>query len=51
MDNHLFDRLTTSMQQMNVIAAGKLEPSRITKVTPLLAAAAPDNSPEHDANK
>lgn len=51
MDNQLFDRLTTSMQQMNEIAAGKLEPSRINEVTPSPVAAAPDNSSEQDADK
>nr|WP_314431768.1 hypothetical protein [uncultured Pantoea sp.] len=51
MDNQLFDRLTTSMQQMNEIDAGNLKPSRITEVTPSPHAAAPDNSPEQDADR
>lgn len=51
MDNQLFDRLTTSMQQMNEIDASCLESSRITEVPPSPPTAAPDNSSEQDADK
>jgi len=40
MDNQLFYRLTTSMQQMNEIDAGYLALSRITEVKPSSTAAA-----------
>lgn len=46
MDNQLFDRLTTSMQQMNEIDAGNLEPSHIMEVKPFPTAAAPVDSSE-----
>lgn len=47
----LFDRLTTSMQQMKEIDAGKLELSRITEVKPSPTATAPDDSPKQVAHK
>lgn len=48
---NLFTRLVASMQQMNEIAAGNMESSRITEVTPSPHATAPDNSSEQDADK
>jgi len=51
MTSNLFTRLVASMQQMNEIAAGNLEPSRITEVTPSPHVAAPDNSSEQNADK